>query len=185
MRIFTFNDIVLKYSNINSYDIQVNISYIFDIAQSQVKFKTYSQQDMKLIDEVFAELNKGIPLQYTLNKAYFYARTFYVNNNVLIPRFDTEILVENAIKYIKSKNLQSCLDLCCGSGAIGITINLETGIDVTCSDISEQALNVTKKNTQNLGASIQTVQSDLFNNLNMQNQGKSMFFTTCLFLCEK
>ena len=161
-----YSEIVKKYSSFNSYDILVNLSYIFDITPTQASFKDYSKKDCERINEVFLRLSDGEPLQYILNKAYFYSRTFYVDNRVLIPRFDTEILVEQAIKIINEKKFNSCLDLCCGSGAIGITINLETNIKTDLTDISTDALEVSSKNAKDLGANVNIYQSDLFNSIN-------------------
>ena len=161
-----YSEIVKKYNNFNAYDILTYLSYIFDITPTQASFKEYSIKDCERINEVFLRLSDVEPLQYILNKAYFYSRTFYVDNRVLIPRFDTEILVEQAIKIIKEKQLKTCLDLCCGSGAIGITIKLETNINLTCADISLEALEVTKINSNALSANISICESDLFSNIN-------------------
>lgn len=105
------------------------------------------------------------PLQYLLGKANFYGKEFYVNSNVLIPRFDTEILVENALKEIGEKEV-SVLDMCTGSGAIAITIALNAKAKVTASDISTFALEIARTNAKELGAEINFVESDLFENIN-------------------
>ena len=102
------------------------------------------------------------PLQYLLGYAHFMDYTFYVNESVLIPRNDTEILVEAADSLLKKLAAEGqenvpeggthvkplrVLDLCCGSGCIGISLKLYHGeIDLTLTDISEDALEVTKRN---------------------------------------
>lgn len=103
------------------------------------------------------------PLQYLLGYAHFMDYTFYVNESVLIPRNDTEILVEAADSLLKTLEAEAqenvpetetnvkqplrVLDLCCGSGCIGISLKLYHGeIDLTLTDISEDALEVTKRN---------------------------------------
>jgi release factor-specific protein-(glutamine-N5) methyltransferase len=106
----------------------------------------------------------GTPLQYLLGKAPFYGYEFKVNENVLIPRFDTEILVENAIKEIGDREVE-VLDMCTGSGAIAITVQKNTKAIVSASDISSNALNVARENALNLGASVRFIESDLFENI--------------------
>lgn len=152
-----YSEIVKKFNSFNSYDILTYLSYIFDITPTNASFKDYTNSECEQIEKVFFRLEKGEPLQYILNKAYFYSRTFYVDNRVLIPRFDTEILVEQAINIIKEKHFSSCLDLCCGSGAIGITINLETSVNTDITDVSVDALEVSKINAKNLGADRKSV----------------------------
>ena len=95
------------------------------------------------------------PLQYILGTANFYGLELIVNENVLIPRFETEELVENTKKIIETKfkdiSKIKILDLCCGSGAIGLALkNLFPEIDVTMSDISRSALEVAKQNSAKL-----------------------------------
>lgn len=91
------------------------------------------------------------PLQYLLGYAHFMDYTFVVNEHVLIPRNDTEILVENADTILadmeKQQDKVKILDLCCGSGCIGISLKLyHEKMDLTLSDVSEEALAVTRQN---------------------------------------
>lgn len=93
------------------------------------------------------------PLQYLLGYAHFMDYTFVVNEHVLIPRNDTEILVENADTVLadmeKQQDKVKILDLCCGSGCIGISLKLyHEKIDLTLSDVSEEALAVTRQNLE-------------------------------------
>lgn len=110
-------------------------------------------------------VESGAPLQYLLGKAPFYGMELKVNENVLIPRFDTEILVERAIKEIGDKNLK-VLDVCTGSGAIAIAIKKNTNAEVSASDISPLALEVAKENAVNQSAEITFIESDLFEKIN-------------------
>ena len=85
---------------------------------------------------------------------------------MLAPRQDTEILVEQAIKYINDQQqVQKVLDLCTGSGAIAITIAKNTNSKVTATDISKRALAVATKNAKNLDAKVTFLQSDAFKDL--------------------
>ena len=112
-------------------------------------------------------LKQGKPLQYVLSNAPFYGYDFYVNKNVLIPRFDTEVLVEEANKLITSKfDKAKVLDLCTGSGCIGITLKLlNDNLDVTLVDISPEALEVAKINNDKFNLNLEIIESDLFSNI--------------------
>ena len=129
---------------------------------------------VKVFKEDISKLCKNIPIQYIINKQEFMGLEFYVDENVLIPQPDTEILVEEVINTCRGracacpqKNIK-ILDLCTGSGAIGISIakNIDNS-EITLSDISDDALNVAKKNCINNGFEneIKIIQSDLFENI--------------------
>lgn len=117
--------------------------------------------EMERYRELIAMRSRHIPLQHIFGTAYFYGRAFQVNKDVLIPRQDTEILVEEALKHLSAKNV--VLDLCTGSGCIGITLSLETGCRVLATDVSEAALRVAQENAGALGAqNVVFVQSDIW-----------------------
>ena len=108
---------------------------------------------------------KGEPLQYLLGTAPFYGYDFYVDGRVLIPRFDTEILAENAVKFIRencSGKKARVLELCTGSGALAVVIAKETGAEVVATDVSADALEVARKNAAKYDAEIDFVEGDLF-----------------------
>ncbi len=103
-----------------------------------------------------------IPLQYLLGEAPFYGRMFRVDSRVLIPRPETELLCEWALDFMKDRPSSRILDLCCGSGCIGIT--LKAGLpsaSVTLSDISPDALSLAAENAARLGADVALCRSDL------------------------
>lgn len=103
---------------------------------------------------------QGIPIQYIIGSEDFYGRTFLVNEEVLIPRPETEELVFETLKRVKDN--QKVLDVGTGSGAIAISLKLEKpSLQVTASDIAEESLAVAKKNASLLGAEIDFVQGDL------------------------
>ncbi len=112
-------------------------------------------------------LNQGIPPQYIIGVVNFYGYDFIVNNNVLIPRFETETLIDKTIKYLKKYNLNTpnILDIGTGSGAIAITLKKEIDCNITASDISSQALEVAKKNAIENNAPINFIESDVFQNI--------------------
>ena len=101
----------------------------------------------------------GEPVQYITNSAEFMGLEFYVDERVLIPRADTETLCEYAI----SRGGARVLDLCCGSGCIGLAYKrFRPESEVTLADISEGALEVTRKNAEALGLSVRVLRADLF-----------------------
>ncbi len=88
-----------------------------------------------------------IPLQYILGEAPFFGRLFRVDSRVLIPRPETELLCEWALEVLRNHPLPRILDLCCGSGCIGITLKAEKpDAFVTCSDLSPDALSLASEN---------------------------------------
>lgn len=105
---------------------------------------------------------QGVPLAYLLEKEEFFGREFKVNPHVLIPRKETELVVEHAVNIIKKNNFSSLLDLCCGSGNIAVTLAKETGCAVTASDISNDALAVAVHNARRHQVDINFVCADLF-----------------------
>lgn len=123
-----------------------------------------TKQQQEKINKILKERVLRKPLDKIINKSNFFGYDFYVNSNVLSPRQETEILVENAIKLIADKPLK-VLDLCTGSGVIGITIALKTKANVTCTDICSKALKVAEKNSNNLKAKVKLIKSNLFNEL--------------------
>lgn len=104
---------------------------------------------------------QGKPTQYITCHQEFYGRDFYVNPAVLIPRPETEHLVEAALAAWKRRPHARVLDVGTGSGAIAITIALETGSRVLASDISEAALVVAERNRRVLQAPVSFVAADL------------------------
>lgn len=103
------------------------------------------------------------PLQYLMGTADFMGFTFHVDERVLIPRQDTEVLVEMAVDRIQRQKNPKVLDLCCGSGCIGISVaKLCPDADVTLVDISAPALEVSRQNARDLEAHVKIIQSDLF-----------------------
>lgn len=122
-------------------------------------------QQEKIYMANLERLIKGTPLQHITNTQEFMKMNFFVNNKVLIPRPDTEVLVEEVIKIGKTKKNPEILDLCTGSGAIAISIaKYLPNCKVYASDISQEALNVAKINAQKNDVSdkVKFIKSDLF-----------------------
>ena len=112
-------------------------------------------------------LDRGIPVQYIVGNVDFYGNTINVNENVLIPRFETELLVEKTIKLVK-KYFDGCtriLDIGTGSGCIAITLNKEIECNVDGVDISEDALYVARENNEINNTDVNFYYSDVFSNV--------------------
>jgi len=106
-----------------------------------------------------------IPLQHLTHQGYFMGYEFFVNENVLVPRQDTEVLVEEALSLIKEKEVPQILDMCTGSGCILLSILLEREDSLgTGVDLSEKALSVAEKNreTYHLETRAELIKSDMF-----------------------
>ena len=129
----------------------------------------FSTEEMNKIMKAVELRLKHIPLAYIFGKTNFYGYDFMVNENVLIPRLDTEILIEKLKEDILSQNKKvSVLDIGTGSGAIAIVLKKETDASVSADDVSCEALEVAKKNAENLGAEIDFALSNLFENVNQK-----------------
>ena len=126
------------------------LEHVLKIAQKEIIQKSDLQIDTDNQTEIEYITEKriaGIPLPYLLGEWSFYGRTFKLNPHVLIPRADTEILIEKALSKINAHDLYEILDLGCGTGIIGITIALERPLsNVTLIDQSEHAIQNTKEN---------------------------------------
>ena len=125
-----------------------------------------SIEDEKLIMQAAEQRIKHIPIAYIFGKTNFYGYDLSVNENVLIPRLDTEVLVEKLVEDIKSQSKKvSVLDIGTGSGAIIIATKKETDANCYAVDVSEKALNVAKENAKLNNAEIEFIKSDLFENI--------------------
>lgn len=119
------------------------------------------------LDEYTDRLINGEPVQYIIGNVDFYGNKIIVNKDVLIPRFETELLVEKTIKYIKNRydSKIDILDIGTGSGAIAITLDKEVSCNVDAIDISSEALEVAKENNKLNGTNVNMFISDVFGNV--------------------
>jgi len=112
--------------------------------------------------ELIARRAAGEPIAYLLGVREFFGRNFCVTPAVLIPRPETELLVEVALAKLGDMARPRILDLGAGSGCVAITLALEANADVTAADISTDALAVARDNAARLGASVNFIESDWF-----------------------
>ena len=124
----------------------------------------------KLYKSSLEALKENKPIQYVIGNVNFYGLKFIVNKNVLIPRFETEELVEQVVEYARGLNKDKIkiLDLGCGSGAIGLTLkSILKDSEVTLVDISKEALEVARLNANNLNLDVTFIESDWFSNVGL------------------
>jgi len=120
------------------------------------------------IEDAIKRLNSGEPVQYIVGEVDFYGNIFKVNKNVLIPRFETEQLIEHTISYINKmfNNKINIVDLGTGSGCIAITLKKEIDSNVDAVDISPNALEIAKINAKNNNADINFYLGNMLEPLN-------------------
>lgn len=171
------NDLIIKSKKIidnNKLDSSVSIYLLEYVLKVDSKY-IYSNlgKNISFFKKMkyFYYINKYInnfPYQYIIKKSNFYMLDLYINKNVLIPRYDTEKMVEDTINIINSnKNKQyKILDLCTGSGAIAIAISKNCkNASVYASDISKKALKIAKYNACYNNCNIKFIKSNIFKNI--------------------
>lgn len=142
-------------------DAEWIVARVCNISRSEVNgTNSVTKEQNDLAVNYAKERAKGVPLQYVFGDTDFYGYTFKVNENVLIPRPETEELVMHALKFVDEKS--SVLDMCTGSGAIAVTVSLKANVYVDAVDVSELALGVAKENANTLGAKVNFIQSNAF-----------------------
>ena len=119
------------------------------------------------VEEGIKLLEAGKPVQYIIGNVDFYGNILNINENVLIPRFETELLVDKTIKLVKKyyDRKIDILDIGTGSGCIAITLNKELNSSVVAVDVSEKALDVAKDNNKINGSDVKFYLSDVFSNI--------------------
>lgn len=169
---------VLKAKGIDTYALDcelllskvINKDRLFILLNRNEKISDeQAKQYFKLV-----QLRKSkMPIKYILGQCEFMGLSFMVKPGVLIPRPDTEILVEKAIEEIKRNNFKTLCDVCCGSGAIGISIGYFIyDVEVVCSDISDIACEITTENIKRLSVEerIRVIKSDLLQQFIFENK---------------
>ena len=174
MEIIKKGMIELKNSNIEYPKLKSRLlmQYILNETRQYVivnDMKEISPNKEKEYFNAIKKLKTGIPLEYITHQKEFMKLNFFVNENVLIPRQDTEILVEEVIKISKKIGAKKILDLCTGSGAIAVSLaKYIPESKITAIDVSNNALKIAKKNAINnkVENQITFINSDMFTNVN-------------------
>lgn len=161
----------LQKAGVQSYEFDARqlLFFVFSIDANQYLLNQsmpLSEEEEKKVNSYFEAIQKRsekIPLQYITGEQNFCGLDFYVNENVLIPRLDTEVLVEKILEYEEPG--QRVMDMCTGSGCIAITLQKLGGFQVMAVDISEEALTLARKNAQRNQAQVTFFQSNMFDQL--------------------
>lgn len=144
---------------------ELNLSKVkYDDIDYLKKYIKENNLDEGYYQKCLVELSKGRPVQYVIGEVNFYGYSIKVNENVLIPRFETELLVEKTIFKIKKLfpfGEIDIIDLGTGSGCIAVTLKKELGVDVFALDISDKALMVARDNAKRNHAEIAFIQGDM------------------------
>ena len=172
-----YNDFQNQLKKIYDERESENISdWVFENVTGQKRWERRNNPN-KLKEAYFHQLQNYLqqllvqkPVQYVLNEAWFYKMKFFVNENVLIPRPETEELVEWIIKNVRRTTYDvrcTILDIGTGSGCIPVSLKRELhNTNVTAIDVSEKALQVAKKNAESLNAKIDFLKIDFLNENN-------------------
>lgn len=158
----------LRKAGVSEYrlDAWYLLSYYMNIGKNEYYKNPYapvSDAQTAEYESLISERAKRKPLQYITGEQEFAGLIFSVNENVLIPRQDTEVIVELVIKYAKSKRV---LDMCTGSGCIAVSVaKYSEALSVTASDVLENAISIAKKNAAINNADVEFVVSDLWDSI--------------------
>lgn len=147
--------------------VKMLLSAILDVDKTYLVInekQALTKEQEEKFENGIESLNKNTPIQYITGFQEFYGTKFKVNKNVLIPRFDTEILLEEVLKIAKKDS--KILDMCTGSGILAITIakNVDNS-NIYASDISMEALEIAKENNKIQNTNVQFIESNLFENI--------------------
>ena len=170
--------IILKNNNVESPKLKARLLLQYILKKTRQYIIVYDNKDISKKEQFeyfinIEKLTKGVPLQHITHLQEFMKMDFFVDENVLIPRPDTEILVEETIKIAQRMKAPKILDLCTGSGAIAISIAKNvSNAEIYAVDISEKALKVARKNAERLEVvkKVKFIKSNLFNEI-----GKNKF----------
>lgn len=153
-----------KYNNRRIENIDYILSYYLNKSIIEIKFYNFNKKEIQQLNKYIIKfLKTNMPVQKLFKKAFFFKREFFVNKNVLTPRFDSEVLIEEILQ----KKFTKVLDLCAGSGCLGITLKCEKPeINLTIADISKKALNICNKNCKKHNIKAKLIETDMFKKIN-------------------
>lgn len=158
-----------KGKELSKHDFYTMVAHLLNVSFLNAKMVTLINGNVyNRLKKYCKKLITGMPIQYVLNSANFCGFDMYVDSSVLIPRFDSEAIIPIIVKDVLDND--NVLDLCSGSGALGIaTVKLaeeqNKNLQLTCADISEKALEISKKNCYKNYVKADFVLSDLFSNI--------------------
>jgi len=149
----------------NSYNLDalillkfvLNRDKVFILSNPEVAIK---ESDLNKFNNLINKRKEGYPIAYITHHKEFYGLNFYVDESVLIPRPETELLVDTAIKYSKKFKHPKIVDIGTGSGCVAITLSILLNSKIFASDISFRALKIARKNARHLNAQLEFICSD-------------------------
>lgn len=151
------------------YEARLFLGFVLDRSKEWIMVHVAEDVSQKAEKDFYELLKKrisGTPLQYIIGTCGFMGNEFFVDENVLIPRADTEVWLEKVIEIAKNINASNILDLCTGSGCIAISLKKAlNNVDICGVDISEGALNIARKNAEYNKSEVIFIKSDLFSEL--------------------
>ena len=158
-----------KYTN-PFFEVRLILSRLLDKDISYLIAHDKDILDEKILDEYFSILEKrknGVPLQYIFGEIEFFGNKFFIDENVLIPRDDTEISVEALIDIFEKNSVRNSLEIGTGSGIVSITMAMRySDVNFTAVDISDYAIRNTKKNIERFNLeNIKVLKSNLYENI--------------------
>lgn len=159
---------ILKQNGVDDYENNTTQIFLHVLGCSRVELLTreyITANEYNKIKKLVLKRSEHQPLQYLIGEVDFCGNRIKVNKNVLIPRNETEQLCD---MVSKTSNNKTILDLCCGSGCIGLGIKANSTADVTLADISQKAVDVAKMNAKANNLNVKIVKSDLFENINQK-----------------
>jgi release factor glutamine methyltransferase len=154
-----------------SLDSELILAHVLDNDRAYLKAhddQVLSKSQTHMANQMLEKRQKRLPIAYLTGYKYFYGRKFFVTEETLIPRPESEDIIESLKSYIENTIIPhpQLLDVGTGSGCLGITCKLElTHINVTLSDVSIGALGVARDNAKNLNADVAILESDLLENI--------------------
>ena len=149
--------------SIEIVDADFIISEVLGVSRTELVLieEISDEQEKEIREKAELRLN-NVPVEKIFKKAYFYGLEFKVDENVLSPRPESELLVDCALKYIKENDYKSVLDVCTGSGCLAISVKKNAEVEVSASDISMKALQIAKQNAKSLNTEINFIRSNMF-----------------------
>lgn len=153
-----------------AFDAMCLIEKVYNINHTELIIngnKTSDPQKTQHLLSLAKRRINGEPLQYILGSWEFYGYEFQVGKGVLIPRDDTEVLLQVCLNYLKGKKDATVLDLCSGSGALAVTIAKETNANITAVEKSEKAFEYLNKNIQLNNAQVCAIKDNIFTCMNL------------------
>jgi len=157
---YNIDEAYLKAKILLEYELGVKNEYLIIHYEDEVEIKNLEKYKLDL-----QKLVNGFPIQYITNNQEFFGLNFYVDENVLIPQPDTELLIEEVINIAQKMEKPKILDMCTGSGAIAISIAKNINAEIYASDISKKALNISKVNAKKNNIDIKFIESNMFSKI--------------------